>query len=223
MRVFTCILALCALVIAQDPEGFPTRTTTTLSANVTPKTWAQTATNRPPTVASYSAPPVSWTTLTSGSVIYKVAVTYAETLPSLTLAYEDLSRPTIIGYSTITTGGGVLEIPITSAVVPSIIGTPDESSVPSNTHKTRTIVLSVIFSFVGAIILILAAMFLMRIRAQRRMRNKRSWAIRPGGWVDESKQGYPMDPEVNSGRSSYPFPEPQVTAPAPSHTRQRSL
>ncbi|ELU43688.1 hypothetical protein AG1IA_02284 [Rhizoctonia solani AG-1 IA] len=38
-----------------------------------------------------------------------------------------------------------------------------------------------------------AAMFLMRVRAQRRMRNNRSWAIRPGGWIDESKQSYPID------------------------------
>ncbi|KAH7335138.1 hypothetical protein B0J17DRAFT_668838 [Rhizoctonia solani] len=205
MRIVIYLLALCALVYAQDPEGIPTRTTTFASV-VTPKTWAQTATSRPPTVPSYSAPPVSWTTITSGSVIYKVAVT-----------------PTIVGYSTITTGGGVLEVPITSAAVPSIIGTPDESLGPNNTHKTRTIVLSVVFSFVGAVILIMAAMFLMRIRAQRRMKNKRSWAMRPGGWVDESKQSYPMDLEVNSARSSHPFTEPQVPVPAPSHTRQRSL
>ncbi|CAE6449788.1 unnamed protein product [Rhizoctonia solani] len=207
MRVFACILALCALVLAQDPEGFPTRTTTSFTAEVTPKTWAQTATNRPPTVPSYSAPPVSWTTITSGSVIYKVAIT-----------------PTIVGYSTITTGGGVTQVPITSAAVPSIIGTSDESLVTNNPHKTRTIVLSVIFSFVGAVALILAAMFLMRVRAQRRLRNNRSWALRPGGWVDESKQGYPMDLETsNSIRNSYPFPKPQVPVPAPSHNRQRSV
>ncbi|KAG8748816.1 hypothetical protein FRC11_011851 [Ceratobasidium sp. 423] len=205
MRALAYILALCTLVLAQNPEGFPTKTTT-FTADVTPKTWAQSATNRAPTVPSYSAPPVSWTTLTSGSIIYKVAVT-----------------PTIIGYSTITTGGGVLVTPITSAAVPSIIGIPDESLVPNNTHKTRTIVLSVIFSFIGAVALIMAAMFFMRIRAQRRMRNNRSWAMRPGGWVDESKQGYPMDPEINVGRNSHPFPEPQIPAPAPSHTRQRSL
>ncbi|CUA68867.1 hypothetical protein RSOLAG22IIIB_08114 [Rhizoctonia solani] len=207
MRLLAYVLALCTLVLAQDPEGFPTGTTTSFNAEVSPKTWASTATTRLPTVPSYSPLPVSWTTLTSGSVIYKVAVT-----------------PTIVGYSTITSGGGVLQVPITSAAVPSIIGTPDETLVPSNTDKTRTIVLSVIFSFIGAVALIMAAMFLMRIRAQRRMRNNRSWAMRPGGWVDESKQAYPMDLETNNSiRESYPFPEPQVPAPAPTHTRQRSL
>ncbi|KAF8715611.1 hypothetical protein RHS02_10005, partial [Rhizoctonia solani] len=201
MRVLACVLALCALACAQEP----TRTTEPISA-ITPKTWAQNATSTRPTVPAYSAPPISWTTITSGSVIYQVAVT-----------------PTIVGYSTITTGGGVMVIPITSAVVPSIIGNSEEPLVPSNTHKTRTIVLSVVFSFIGAVLLILAAMFLMRVRAQRRMRNNRSWAIRPGGWVDESKQSYPIDLEINPNRNSYPFSEPQVPVPAPSHTRQRSL
>ncbi|CAE6428212.1 unnamed protein product [Rhizoctonia solani] len=205
MRDLTYLLAVCALVYAQGPEGIAT-TTTTFAPIATPKTWAQNATGRPPTLPSYSAPSVSWTTITSGSVVYKVAVT-----------------PTIVGYSTITTGGGVLEVPITSAAVPSIIGTPEESYVPNNTHKIRTIVLSVIFSFIGALVLIMATMFFMRIRAQRRRQNKRSWAVRPGGWVDESKQSYPMDLEVNSARHSHPFSEPQVSVPAPSHTRQRSL
>ncbi|KAJ1306948.1 hypothetical protein OPQ81_007928 [Rhizoctonia solani] len=200
MRVIAYILALCALTWAQDP----TRTTIPTSS-VIPKTWAQNVTSRAPTIPSYSAPAVSWTTITSGSIIYKVAVT-----------------PTIVEYRTITTGGTVIEVPITSAAVPSIIDSPEESFVPNNTHKTRTIVLSVIFSFIGAVILIMAAMFLMRIRAQRKMRSNRSWAMRPGGWVDESKQGYPMDLEINSVRNST-FPEPQVPAPVPSHTRQRSV
>ncbi|CEL61700.1 hypothetical protein RSOLAG1IB_04450 [Rhizoctonia solani AG-1 IB] len=201
MRVLTCILALCALAWAQEPS----RTTEPISA-ITPKTWAQNATSTRQIVPAYSAPPISWTTITSGSVIYKVAVT-----------------PTVVGYSTITTGGGVMVIPITSAAVPTIIGNSEEPFVPSNTHRTRTIVLSVIFSFIGAILLILAAMFLMRVRAQRRMRNNRSWAIRPGGWIDESKQSYPMDLEINTNRNSNPFSEPQVPHPVPSHTRQRSL
>ncbi|KAG8734438.1 hypothetical protein FRC12_018527 [Ceratobasidium sp. 428] len=67
-------------------------------------------------------------------------------------------------------------------------------------------------------------MFFMRIRNQRRMRDRRSWAMRPGGWVTEQKteqkDAYPLDVEVNDRAS---FAEPQVRAPAPSHTRQRSL
>lgn len=80
-------------------------------------------------------------------------------------------------------------------------------------HKTRTIVLSVIFSFIGALILLLvrqsfqelssftdslpldkqAAMFIMRVRAQRKARTRRSWAMRPGGWATEQKNNYPFD------------------------------
>jgi hypothetical protein len=37
-------------------------------------------------------------------------------------------------------------------------------------------------------------MFAMRIRAQRKAHNRRSWAMRPGVWVEESKDNYAFDP-----------------------------
>jgi len=63
-------------------------------------------------------------------------------------------------------------------------------------------------------------MFFMRVRNQRRMRDRRSWAVRPGGWISEQKNAYSLDPEIKGHAS---FTEPQVLAPVPSHTRQRSL
>lgn len=37
-------------------------------------------------------------------------------------------------------------------------------------------------------------MFIMRVRAQRRARNRRSWAMRPGGWVTDQKNDHAFDP-----------------------------
>ncbi|KAG9084339.1 hypothetical protein FRC06_004117 [Ceratobasidium sp. 370] len=206
MRFLAVALAVLSAVWAQDPEGLP-MPTNSISSAVTPRTWASSATQRPPTLPTYSAPSVSWTTITSEGTLYQIAV-----------------RPKTTAWTTITSGGGVWQIPIstsspTSAPEATAVPTPGAASAHSS-HKTRTIVLSVIFSFLGAVLLLLAAMFFMRVRNQRRMRDRRSWAMRPGGWVSEQKNVDPLDPEI---KDHTPFTEPQIPAPVPSHTRQRSL
>jgi len=201
MRLLAFALAILPIVWAQDPEGFPTGTATSSVSEVTPKTWASAATTTFPTLPTYTPPPVTWTTITSDGTEYKMQVT-----PTTSQAY-----------TTVTSGGGIWKIPVTPSSAPAASGTP----VTNSTHRTRTIVLSVIFSFVGAVLLLLAAMFIMRVRAQRRARSRRSWAMRPGGWVTEQKHDHTLDPEYNSAQAS--FPEPEVPAPPPSHTRQRSL
>ncbi|KAG8697629.1 hypothetical protein FRC08_006408 [Ceratobasidium sp. 394] len=202
MRFLVVALAVLSAVWAQDPEGFPLATNS-ISSAVTPRTWASTATQRPPTIPSYTPPTISWTTITSEGTMYKVAV-----------------APKTTAWTTITSGGGVWKIPIltsspSSVPVATVAPTPIAEASAHSSHKTLTIVLSVVFSFLGAVLLLLAAMFFMRVRNQRRMHNNRSWAVRPGGWISEEKNAYQPDPES--------FTQPQIPAPVPSHTRQRSL
>ncbi|KAG9102550.1 hypothetical protein FRC07_010214 [Ceratobasidium sp. 392] len=209
MRFLVVALAVFSAVLAQDPEGLPS-STTSINSQVTPRTWASSASTKPPTLPTYTPQSVSWTTITSEGTLYQIAI------PQRTIAW-----------TTITSGGSIWKVPVSSStsVRPAVatataVPEPTESTPTHSSHKTRTIVLSVVLSFLGALILLLAAMFFMRIRNQRRIRNRRSWAMRPGGWVTEQKEAYPLDVEVNDRA---PFAEPQVPAPAPSHTRQRSM
>ncbi|KAG8744613.1 hypothetical protein FRC10_009838 [Ceratobasidium sp. 414] len=179
MRFLVVALAVLSAVWAQDPEGLPTATTS-VASQVTPRTWASTATQRPPTLPSYSAP--SWTTITSDGTLYQVAV-----------------PPKTTAWTTITSGGGVWKIPITTSTpsAPGATASPGPiagAASDHSSHKTRTIILSVVLSFLGAVLLLFGAMFFMRVRNQRRMRNRRSWAVRPGGWISEQKSAYPLDP-----------------------------
>ncbi|KAB5594802.1 E3 ubiquitin-protein ligase [Ceratobasidium theobromae] len=162
MRIVVFAFALAALAWAQ--EHIPTPTVSSLS-HTTPKTWASSQATYTPLLSSYLAPLTRYTTITSGTVIYRVAVTPKS-------------------YTTVTSDGRVWTARITS--VPQATATGQSAS-SHDSHNTMTIVLSVIFSFIGAIVLIMAVMFAMRVRAQRRARNRRSWAMRPGGWINDSK------------------------------------
>ncbi|QRV74241.1 hypothetical protein RhiJN_02255 [Ceratobasidium sp. AG-Ba] len=206
MRFLVVVLAALSAVWAQDPEGFPTFTSS-ISVS-TPRTWASTVTTRPAPYPTYTPVSISWTTVTSDGTLYQIAVT-----------------PKTTAYTTISTGGGVWVIPVSAtssvqAVATSGSGSSDQAAPAHSSHKTRTIVLSVIFSFLGAVLLVFGAMFFMRVRNQRRMRQRRSWTQRHTGWTTEPKDAYPLDPEINTRAS---FAEPQVPAPALSHTRERSM
>ncbi|KAG8678102.1 hypothetical protein FRC09_020117 [Ceratobasidium sp. 395] len=202
MRFLVVALAVLSAVWAQDPEGLGTMTGTSTISQVTPRTWASAATTKRPTMPSYTPQSVSWTTITSEGTLYQVAV-----------------PPRTITWTTITSGGGIWKVPVSATSSAPAVATaagvpaPAEPTQAHSSHKTRTIVLSVVLSFLGAVLLLLAAMFFMRIRNRRRMRDRRSWAMRPGGWVTEQKDAYPLD--VTPVRSMTVLPSPSLKSALP--------
>ncbi|EPQ55292.1 hypothetical protein GLOTRDRAFT_116236 [Gloeophyllum trabeum ATCC 11539] len=157
---------------------------------------------------SYTAS-VTWSTFAVGGGIAAIPITTAvpvapatrtecwayetlqDSVASVSLDPGDAVPSNAICWQVYSTGGGIMRVPLTPAlvslatVIPVASSSAMSSSNASSRDRLRIILGAVLGSVAGVVLITMFTIYLIRRKSCRAAEEKRAWVQRPGGWVPD--------------------------------------